>query len=331
MTLDFVALGLDHGNIVEMTGHMIAAGGRCLGFWTQGTPDTLPGFVNRYPELPQFDTLDQATGSGAVLALIACVPSNRAELAIRAMHAGLDVLVDTPGCTTLAELQDLRDCVSRTGRIWSVDYRARLESRAATLAGDLIAAGEIGRVLQTAALASHRLTRDMPTWFLERVRHGGILADLGAQQIDQFLHATGSAAAEITLARVANHANPDTPGLQDFGEIGLRSARASGYVRVDWLGPASLPRTNHSRLTILGTEGYIEIYVPDDVTRNRNDHLMLVNGTRCERLDASASGLPFFQRLVSDIRDRTETAMNQAHCFAVMELALTAQAMAEGD
>jgi hypothetical protein len=29
-------------------------------------------------------------------------------------------------------------------------------------------------------------------------------------------------------------------------------------------------------------------------------------------------------------QDRTETAMSQAHCFRVMELALQAQAMAEG-
>jgi hypothetical protein len=34
--------------------------------------------------------------------------------------------------------------------------------------------------------------------------------------------------------------------------------------------------------------------------------------------------------MISDVRDRTETAMTQAHCFRVMELALRAQAMAEG-
>jgi hypothetical protein len=40
--------------------------------------------------------------------------------------------------------------------------------------------------------------------------------------------------------------------------------------------------------------------------------------------------LPYGRQLLADIRDRTETAMPQAHCFAAMELALTAQAKAEG-
>jgi len=54
-----------------------------------------------------------------------------------------------------------------------------------------------------------------------------------------------------------------------------------------------------------------------------------VNGGRCERIDARDAGMPYFQNLANDIRDRTETAMPQAHCFKVMELGLKAQAMAD--
>ena len=57
--------------------------------------------------------------------------------------------------------------------------------------------------------------------------------------------------------------------------------------------------------------------------------LILTNGSRCETIDASGAGLPYFARLVADIRDRTETAMPQAHAFKVMELAITAQEMAD--
>ncbi|MEM7464576.1 MAG: gfo/Idh/MocA family oxidoreductase, partial [Pseudomonadota bacterium] len=59
------------------------------------------------------------------------------------------------------------------------------------------------------------------------------------------------------------------------------------------------------------------------------DHLILVNGNRCEKIDASDAGLPYFERLVHDVRNRTETAMTQAHAFKVCELALRAQEMAE--
>ena len=66
-----------------------------------------------------------------------------------------------------------------------------------------------------------------------------------------------------------------------------------------------------------------------DVGSDGTDHVILVNGTRCEKIDGSSSDLPLFARFSADLRDRTETAMTQAHVFKVCELSLKAQAMAE--
>jgi hypothetical protein len=38
--------------------------------------------------------------------------------------------------------------------------------------------------------------------------------------------------------------------------------------------------------------------------------------------------LPYYARLIADVFERTETAMAQAYCFKVCELALAAQARA---
>jgi hypothetical protein len=93
-----------------------------------------------------------------------------------------------------------------------------------------------------------------------------------------------------------------------------------------------LPTWGDGRLTILGTEGTIELRKYVDIARDDGiDHLYLVNGTRCEKVDCSTAGYPYFQRLANDVRDRTETAMPQAHCFKVCELALQAQSMADAD
>ena len=115
------------------------------------------------------------------------------------------------------------------------------------------------------------------------------------------------------MAHVANHTNPSDPGLQDFGALSLRSDHASGYIRVDWYTPDALPNWGDGRLTLLGTDGYIELRKYVDVGgRTGTDHLVLVNGTRCENIDASGAGLPYFERLIHDITHRTETAMTQA-------------------
>ncbi|MEP2640877.1 Gfo/Idh/MocA family oxidoreductase [Roseobacter sp.] len=331
MTVSFVALGLDHRHIYGMTQHMRDTGATCLGYWTDGHPDTLDGFTKRFPELPQFDGLDAALNSGADLALVSAIPADRADLSIRAMQHGMDVMTDKPGCTTQDQLDDIKTCVAKTGRIWSINFSERFEVPCVTRATQLVQAGAIGKVVHTAGLGPHRLNRaTRPAWFFDRTQYGGILTDIASHQIDQFLHFTGSDTAQIPHAMVANHANPNDPGLQDFGEISLRSATASGYIRVDWYTPDALPTWGDGRLTILGTDGYIELRKYVDVGgANGTDHLILVNGDRCEKIDARDAGLPYFQRLADDITHRTDTAMRQDHCFTVMELALQAQALAE--
>lgn len=332
MSLRFAALGLDHRHIYGMAANMAAAGAEFAGWWTQGTPATLPGFARRFPGVPRAADAEVLLDDPAIdLVLIAAIPRDRAALAIAAMEAGKDVMVDKPGCTTSAQLEAIRACVARTGRIWSVDFSERFEVPCVTRAADLVADGAIGRVVQTVGLGPHRLNRaTRPDWFFEREAYGGILTDIASHQIDQFLFFTGSSEAEITLASVGNFANPDSPGLQDFGEIALRSDSGHGYIRVDWYTPDALPNWGDGRLTILGTAGYIELRKYVDVAgREGTDHLLLVTGDRCEMIDARDAGLPYFSRLANDIRNRTETAMPQSHAFAVMDLALRAQALAE--
>jgi len=329
--LRFAAIGIDHRHIFGMAANMIEAGAEFAGWWTQGHPNTEEGFVERFPDVPRAASANALLDDPSIdLILLSCIPRDRAAWAVQAMEAGKDVLTDKPGCTTLDQLDTIKATVAATGRIWSIDFSERFEVPAVTRAAELVAEGAIGRVIQTLGIGPHRLNRDTrPDWFFDREAYGGILTDIASHQIDQFLFFTGSTDAEVTLASAANYGNPDDPGLQDFGEIALRSAQGHGYIRVDWYTPDALPTWGDGRLTILGTEGYIELRKYVDVGSDGTDHVILVNGTRCEKIDASGSDLPFFARFSADLRDRTETAMTQAHVFKVCELSLKAQAMAE--
>jgi predicted dehydrogenase len=332
MTLKFAALGLDHRHIYGMSANMQAVGGEFVGWWTMGNPGTLDGFEKRFPDAPRVtDKRTLLEDPSIDLILIAAIPSDRAALAIEAMEHGKDVMTDKPGCTTLEQLEAIKAAAAKMDRIWSVDFSERFEVACVTRAAELVREGAIGKVVQTVGLGPHRLNRPTrPNWFFDREKYGGILCDIASHQIDQFLYFTGSTDAEITMASAGNFANQGDPGLQDFGEISLRSGQGHGYIRVDWFTPDALPTWGDGRLTILGTEGYIELRKYVDVARDDGtDHLYLVNGTRCERIDASGAGYPYFQNLANDIRDRTETAMPQAHCFKVMELGLKAQAIAD--
>jgi predicted dehydrogenase len=329
--LRFAAIGLDHRHIYEQVGRLLELGCECAGYWTEGEPQPLEGFVKRFPGLARADDPRRLLEDpGVSLVVTAAVPSDRAEIALQAMRHGKDVMSDKPGCTTQGQLAELRRAVAETGRIWSVNYSERFEVRAVTRAAELVRAGAVGRVVQTLGVGPHRLNRPLrPAWFFERERYGGILCDIASHQIDQFLFFTGSTDAEVVASTVGNFANPGDPGLEDFGEVLLRSDRAQGYVRVDWYTPDGLPTWGDGRFLILGTEGTIELRKYVDIAgREGTDHLFLVDKESTRHIDCRDAPLPYYANLLRDVADRTETAMPQAHCFKVMELALEAQARA---
>lgn len=332
-SLKIAALGIEHRHIFGMAGNMIDHGAEFVSWWNDGTALTQSGFEKNFSGVPRAaDKADILKNPDIDLILIADIPNKRAALAIEAMEAGKDVMVDKPGCTTLAQLAAIKECQARTGRIWSVNFSERFEVPCVTKAAELVQAGAIGKVVQTLGMGPHRLNKaTRPDWFFDRQAYGGIICDIVSHQIDQFLFFTGSTDASISMASVGNFANPETHGLQDFGEVALRSANGHGYIRVDWYTPDALPTWGDGRLTILGTQGYIELRKYVDVAQeDGGDHLILVNGERCEHIKCSDAGLPYFDNLINDIENRTETAMPQSHAFKVMELAIQAQMMAEG-
>ena len=126
-----------------------------------------------------------------------------------------------------------------------------------------------------------------------------------------------------------NH--PEHPKFEDFGDVMLRGNGGSGYIRVDWFTPAGLPTWGDGRLTILGTNGYIELrkYVDIGGAAAGGDHLFLVDGKGVSRIDCKSVEKPYGRQLIDDILNRTETAMTQQHCFLATELALRAQEQAK--
>jgi predicted dehydrogenase len=288
-------------------------------------------FAERYPQAQRARAAAEILEDESIqLIASAGIPDERAGVGLAAMRHGKDYLSDKPGFTTLDQLAEARQVQRETERIYSVCYSERFQNRATVHAGELIAAGAIGRPLQTVGLGPHRLNApSRPPWFFEHSRYGGILTDIGSHQADQFLFFTGSTSAEVVAAQVGNVAHPQYPGLDDFGDMLLRGDGGTGYIRVDWFTPDGLATWGDGRLTILGTEGSIELRKYLDIGgRPGGDHLFLVDQKQTRYVDCSQVALPFGPQLLDDIRNRTETAMSQAHAFLASELALRAQLQA---
>lgn len=324
----FGVIGLNHDHIYGMVRTLTGAGAELVAFHAPEDELASP-FAERFPGVRRASTRE-AILEDPTLHLIAsaAIPDERAPIGVLAMRHGKDYLSDKPGFTTLGQLAEARRVQAETGRIHAVFYGERFENAATVRAGELVTAGAIGHPLQTIGLGPHRLRpATRPAWFFDPARYGGIINDIAAHQMDQFLFFTGSQSAEVVTAQVGNLAHPQWPAFEDFGDVLLRGDGGTGYVRVDWFTPDGLDTWGDTRLTVLGTEGYIEVRKNCDIAgRPGPNHLFLVDGQETRYIDCTAVELPFGHLFVADILARTETAMTQEHSFLASELALRAQA-----
>ncbi len=326
----FGVVGINHDHIYGQVDLLLRAGAELVSVHAPEA-NLLAKFTDTYPQARVVSSIEQILEDETLqLVVSAAIPSERAGIGIAAMQHGKDYMSDKPGFTTLQQLAEARRVQAETGRIYSICFSERFENRATVRAGELVKAGAIGRVLQTIGLGPHRTRlHTRPDWFFRRSQYGGIITDIASHQADQFLFFTGSTKAEVVSAQVANWHHPEHPELEDFGDLLLRGNGGTGYIRVDWFTPEGLDTWGDTRLTVLGTDGYIEVRKNIDIAgRPGANHLFLVDNTGTRYIDCDEVPLPYGAQLLSDIVNRTETAMSQAHCFLASELVLRAEAQA---
>lgn len=329
----FAAAALDHGHIYGMCNGLTEAGATLKSVYDPD-PQKVEAFKARYPQALVANSLEEILKDPEIqLVAGAAIPSERCTLGLSVMYAGKDYFTDKTPFTTLEQLRQAKLAVQETGKKYMVYYSERLHSACAVYAGQLIAQGAIGRVLQVIGLGPHRLNAaDRADWFFQREKYGGILCDIGSHQVEQFLYFTGAADASLSASRIANYNHPQYPELDDFGDCMLVGDNgATGYFRVDWFTPDGLSTWGDGRTTILGTEGFIELRKYTNLATDKSgDHLFLVNAEGEQHMElAGKVGFPFFGRLILDCIHRTENAMTQAHAFKAAELCLLAQQNAQ--
>ncbi|MCX6239707.1 MAG: Gfo/Idh/MocA family oxidoreductase [Bacteroidia bacterium] len=329
-SIRFSVIGINHNHILGMVDSLTKGGGQMVAVYSR-EPELLSDFTKRYPNVKVAKSEAEILEDNTIqLVASAAIPVDRAPIGIRVMKSGKDYMTDKPGILTFDQFKEVKKVQKETKRIYSIVYSERLSNPASVKAAELVLSGAIGKVVQTIGIGPHRIRPNTrPDWFWEPEKAGGILCDIGSHQCDQFLFYTSSKQAEVSLSQVGNFNNPKYPKYFDFGDMSVRSPHATGYIRIDWFTPEGLATWGDGRTFILGTEGYIEMRKYIDIAgRNGGNHLFLVNQKETKYYDCSQVYMPYGEQLVSDVVNRTETAMAQDHCFLATELALTAQKIA---
>lgn len=325
----FAAIGLDHGHIYGMCNGLIEAGAELLAVY-DSDPEKVMAFRNKFPQAKAAASVEEILEDESIQLIAgASVPVNRPALGLRALDHGRHYFSDKPAFTKLEQVEAAKKKVEETGLKWGVYYSERLHVESAVFAGQLVDEGAIGRVIQVIGTGPHRARiENRPQWFYDPEYYGGILCDIGSHQIEQFLHYAGAEDAEVLHSKVANYNYKDYPEFQDFGDATLLADNgATFYFRVDWFTPDGLGTWGDGRVTILGTEGYIEVRKYIDIARDASgDHLYLVNGKEEKHFHLSGKvGFPFFGQFILDCVNGTENAMTQEHTFKAATLSIEAQ------
>jgi predicted dehydrogenase len=329
----FAVAGADHLHLFQLVAGLLRAGAVPVAHTAEG--DLVGGYEGWQGASEPRDLQSILDDADIDLVVTVGVPSERAAVAVAAVEAGKAVLSDKPGVTTRAQLDELRAALARrTGRPWTVLFTERFENRAISRAVQLVGDGAIGRVVHIAGAGPHSLYADgRPEWFWDPARSGGILADIGSQQVDQFVAVAAPddpSSVRVAASRAGNVACAERPAMQDTGTMTLVAPGVVGEHRVDWLSPPGLGTWGDARLTITGTAGTIEVRANVDVDgRPGGEHLLLVDGEGSRRVDVSGDPLPWPELLVADLADGGERLMSQDHVVAVCDLALRAQEQAE--
>ncbi len=303
--------GTDHGHVVELTARMVAAGAKVAA--VVPTEDGIgPWLATQYPDArttdPYADDID--------VVITAAIPDARAQIAIDAMQAGKDVILDKPGVTTFEQLDAVRAAQAETGQRYFIVFSERLSSPAMNEAHRLVLGGAIGEVVHTVGLGPHTLNlRHRPEWFYDPARYGGILVDIGSHQVDQFLAFTGAAEADVVASTVRSHAAHE--GVQTLGEMLLAAPNGvTGYTRVDYYTPKGLGAWGDVRFTVVGTTGFVEVRAVDE-------HVTLVDSETRHEIDCHDKGAPWADEFM-----KGSLPYAQSHAFAVTAICLRAQANA---
>jgi len=329
----FSVIGLEHNHVNGQTNGLLQAGAVLVNVYDED-PEKVKNYIEKFPQVKAVLSEEEILRDPAIQMIVSVVrPDKRASMGLRIMRAGKHCFSDKPGMLALDEVAEVRATCAETGKKFFINFAEHIQVESAIYAGKLIREGAIGRVIHVTMLAPHRLIPDRrPAWFWDPKQAGGILADIGSHQFENFLTYTSAKTASITSSRLCNYNNPAHPGFFDFGDCSLVADNgATGYFRIDWFTPDGLCTWGDCRSFIVGTEGTIEIrkYLEVGISPE-GDHVYLVNKTGEHRIEAKGkTGLPFFADMIQDCINRTDTAMTQDHIFESMRLALEAQEKAK--
>ena len=193
-----------------------------------------------------------------------------APCAIRALKAGLHVMLEKPFTVTLDEAVEVMRAEKESGKILTIGFQPRM-SRNMQMIKQIVDSGELGKVydLQSGGGRRRGIPTPYGTTFIEKQTGGvGAVGDIGSYSLDMLLNAVGYPKPLTVTGYTSNYFGTD-PGYYDghpeyaklFGVDDFAAAfvRLEGGIILDFRISWAMHMDTPGDALILGTKGGLRI------------------------------------------------------------------------
>ncbi|SFL46345.1 Gfo/Idh/MocA family protein [Halanaerobium salsuginis] len=253
------------------------------------------------------------------VAAVACHFGDHARIAIDVLKQDIDLFVEKPIATTLADLEKVRNAYqaskSRLAAMFGIRYKPWFLT-----AYRQIKAGAIGEVRLMNAQKSYRLG-EREDFYKKRVSYGGTIPWVGSHAIDWMQWLSGKDFKSVYASHSAksnhNHGELEASALCHF----RFEDDVFGSVNIDYLRPAKAPSHDDDRIRIAGTTGVIEVL--KEKVYLINDQ---IDGIREIPLVAAEE---IFADFLADLKGEKTCLISAQESFRVTQAALCARNSAD--
>lgn len=276
MEIKIAMAGLAHGHGIGFLGSALKQKGVSVtGFFDNENIQSALEASKKF-NAPVYEDLDKLLlDSGANTLITAAVNSKKADIIVKAIDAGLNIISDKPLVTKMEDLQKIIEALNRNKDVKLYLMLSERYNPVLVTAKALIESGEIGNPVSIINMRPHKLhPNDRPAWMFDSMLYGGIINDIGVHDIDIATWLGGSDVDEILAASTSNRRFTNISDFNDNGEAMLRLKNGCiVFLLESWLTPEQYPYHGEMKFIIHGTHGQI-------IADPQNERVTLYSETR---------------------------------------------------
>lgn len=161
----------------------------------------------------------------------------RGKMIIEALKHNKHVICDKPLCTSLDELDKIKDLSEQNNLKVCCMLDLRYMPQVKTVK-KLIAEGEIGKIHIASFTGQHPLNYGVrPMWYFEKGKHGGTINDIAIHGIDLLRFLTGKNLTHIKCAKTWNAFADKEPEFKDSAQFMIEMENISVMADVSYAAP----------------------------------------------------------------------------------------------